>query len=880
MLRPKLFQAFVLFLLLNSFLHGSEWFVSENGNDAWSGQSPEVSANQQDGPFATLERARDAIRKARAMGDAGAQTVNVRKGTYRLKEAFRLEAQDSGDKEHPVLWKAYKDEKPILTGAFPVKGWTTWKGEIKSAPLGNAVQLKPGVRQLLLGGKRQTLARYPNADPKDPVAGGWAFAGGEGWPMYADRPGEDKHTLEVKEGDLRNWSQPNQVELTVFPRYNWWNSRVRVKAVDRDARKITLASDCSYAIRQGDRYFFQNALEELDAPGEWYADAKEGVLYFWPPSGLNPEDATIVVASSLLRMEVGTHDVVLRGFIFEGCEGMAITLIETERCSVEHNWIRAAGEWNGGGVSVSKGLANRVRYNVIEEVGNTGVSLKGGDVKTLTPAGNSAEHNHIHHFGIFYKQGVGISLDGVGNRAEHNHLHDGPRFAIYHTGNRHKISYNHIHDVSLETEDTGAIYCGGRDWTTPRGTTISYNFIHDVPGFTMHDGRALTPNFAWGIYLDDNSGGADVIGNIVTRCGRGGMHGHGARDCVVENNIFAGNKDWQVDFHGWTTQQNFWDRHLPAMVAGYESVAGNEAWKSMRGMELHPTQVPLPDGLTMRGNRFERNIVESDSAEVPVVSLLRVPFSHNTLDSNLYWAPGGVVRTGFQSAGENEGPDLLGAWEGEQNAAPKGWRLISKVPGNPRAVLQSNGNSKCFLISNETGEENTKATLIYAGPQIKLEPGATYRLQTRVKASIAGKGELAMQSFVNKVYFWMSPRSSIEVGTDWSEREIIFNVPAPGKPGWNDQMSAFSPRISWRCDNGTLEVEDLHLHRVTPKPEIEALRAQGADLHSVVADPLWQDKTKFLLNDNSPAWKLGFKRIPFEEIGPQPEPVHSGQSNR
>jgi hypothetical protein len=44
--------------------------------------------------------------------------------------------------------------------------------------------------------------------------------------------------------------------------------------------------------------------------------------------------------------------------------------------------------------------------------------------------------------------------------------------------------------------------------------------------------------------------------------------------------------------------------------------------------------------MTMRGNEFERNIVESESAEVPVVSLLRVPFSHNTLDSNLYWAPG------------------------------------------------------------------------------------------------------------------------------------------------------------------------------------------------------------------------------------------------
>jgi hypothetical protein len=50
-----------------------------------------------------------------------------------------------------------------------------------------------------------------------------------------------------------------------------------------------------------------------------------------------------------------------------------------------------------------------------------------------------------------------------------------------------------------------------------------------------------------------------------------------------------------------------------------------------------------------------------------------------------------------------------------------------------------------------------------------------------MRSSIAGKGEFAVHSFVNKVYFWMSPRSSIEVGTDWSDREVVFTVPAPWK---------------------------------------------------------------------------------------------------
>ena len=37
-------------------------YVSVQGNDAWSGRLPEPNAAKTDGPFATLERARDAIR--------------------------------------------------------------------------------------------------------------------------------------------------------------------------------------------------------------------------------------------------------------------------------------------------------------------------------------------------------------------------------------------------------------------------------------------------------------------------------------------------------------------------------------------------------------------------------------------------------------------------------------------------------------------------------------------------------------------------------------------------------------------------------------------------------------------------------------------------
>ena len=846
---------------------GRDWFVSTSGRDTASGTSPEEGKEAGEGPFATLERAREAVRQSIATGDARAHTIHVRGGTYRLREALKLDARDSGHPGAPVVWRAFAGEKPKITGAFPLEGWQIWRGEVQMASLGKNAAVSGGIRQLLFEGERQTLARYPNADPKEPVAGGWAFADGKGWPMYSDIPGEDKHTLQVLPENLRSWSKPDQVEVTVFPRYNWWNDRVRVLSVDPVTRKISLAKECSYAVRKGDRYFFQNALEELDAPGEWYADTAAGMLYFWPPGGKGPEDASVVVAASLLVLEKEAHDILWQGFTFEGCNGTAVSLIGATRCGVESNWICNVGEWSGGGVAVTRGDANRVAYNTIEKVGRTAVSLSGGSVATLSPGNNVAEHNRIRHFGVYFKQGVGIDLSDVGNKALHNEIHDGPRFGIMHRGNCNEIGWNHIYSVCLETEDTGAIYSGGRDWITPRGTTIHSNFIHDIPGFGMHEGKVLSPHFAWGIYLDDNSGGVDVMGNIVMRCGRGGMHGHGARDCVVQNNVFVGNRDWQFDFHGWSTQQSFWDKHLPTMIRGYEAVANQPAWKNMRGMALHPASAPLPDGLTMRGNVFVQNIVVSDAEDKPVMSIQRVPLSHNLFDYNLYWTPGGRVQTGVTSAGPDEGPGLISPFKAHSGVLPEGWRWSSNPSGAGTVSVQGDGSS-AFLEISSPSSSGGAGQIVIAGPHVVLEPRGVYRLRARVRSELAGKATLTVHSFVNKEYFWMAPGGVFGTGPEWRDVELVFEVPAEGQKGWHAAMKHFAPRIGWNVGSGNLQVAAMHLHRAERRSPWRAWQDLGADQHSVVADPLWDDAAKGTLRRDSPAWALGFQPIPFEQIGP------------
>jgi len=95
-----------------------EFFVSPKGNDKWSGTSPEPEKG--DGPFATLERARDAIRALKAKGPvpAGGATVWLGGGDYVIEKTFALSEKDSGAKDTPVVYRAAEGENVRLLGGL------------------------------------------------------------------------------------------------------------------------------------------------------------------------------------------------------------------------------------------------------------------------------------------------------------------------------------------------------------------------------------------------------------------------------------------------------------------------------------------------------------------------------------------------------------------------------------------------------------------------------------------------------------------------------------------------------------------------------------------------------------------------------------------
>ena len=94
---------------------GADFYVATDGNDDHPGTEAQ--------PFATLRRARDAVRQWRAAEAGGPVTVHLRGGVYELTETLALTAEDSGTKDAPVVWRNHASERVALSGGRRIGGF-------------------------------------------------------------------------------------------------------------------------------------------------------------------------------------------------------------------------------------------------------------------------------------------------------------------------------------------------------------------------------------------------------------------------------------------------------------------------------------------------------------------------------------------------------------------------------------------------------------------------------------------------------------------------------------------------------------------------------------------------------------------------------------
>jgi hypothetical protein len=574
------------------------FYVSPDGNDQWSGTIPARNTSGNDGPFATLQRARDAVRQQRNGGSNARFAVLVRGGIYRMNETLRLGPEDSGTPSNPFIIRAYDNERPVLSGSRPVAGFVKHRGNIYKAELKGTSLASSGFRQLFSEGKRQILARFPNFDPRDPVGGGFLYV------EDSVKKGS-KAKFKYRKGSVPDWENINHLELVIYSGPNYWNDTLPVAVFDRDHQIVELAGDASYPIVTGNRYFFRNILEELDSPGEWYFDPGAKALYFWPPNEKSLKDVSVPILKSIVEIKGKTYMgkykgvpayIRVEGLTFDGCEGSAVIIREAKEIVIAGCSIFNAG---GNGIEIDGGSNNASIGNDIYEVGGSGIILSGGDRNKLAPGANRAENNYVHHVGVFTKTSSGIDCRGVGNIVSHNLVHSTPRIGISFDGNDHVIEFNHVHHVNQETQDSGNIYSCARDWTK-RGNVVRFNYVHDSGGYGRDDAREpwRHPFSTWGIYLDDWTSGTEVFGNVIANTNNAGILIHGGRDNYIVNNIIVEGGKWQMVYSSIPSD----DPEIKKMFSKVKEVGYAK-------YSLLSTIIDAQHGAAMSGNRFVRNIV-------------------------------------------------------------------------------------------------------------------------------------------------------------------------------------------------------------------------------------------------------------------------------
>lgn len=404
----------------------------------------------------------------------------------------------------------------------------------------------PGWSELFIDGRPLTIARWPN-DTTVPI--GRVHCTGD-IPREA-RYGIGDPVFEYGEARPSEWKSVEGMWIGGYFAHGYADDLIPVRSIDTAARTITAARPTQYGFMTGApwrRWFALNLPEEIDRPGEYTIDERNGRLYFLPPEGAELQDIYVSTLETPMFAFSDCREVTLRGITLEYSRGMGVYIEQSEGVRIDSCVIRNLGYV---GVCIGRGdttrqvgalggliyddiLLNRragthngVSNSTIYRVGAGGVSLGGGDRATLTPAGNYVENCRIHDFNRIEKSyRPGIWIDGVGNRIANCEIFDAPSMAILLHGNDHTVEYCDLHDVCREVDDQGAFYYG-RD-PSERGNRVRYCYFHDFP--TVHRVSAT--------YHDDGACGLEVFGCIYYLAGTIPVLIGGGHDNIYRNNLF------------------------------------------------------------------------------------------------------------------------------------------------------------------------------------------------------------------------------------------------------------------------------------------------------------------------------------------------------
>jgi len=462
----KLKMRKILFILIFAFAgvcNASSIYVSPNGHDGWDGSIRS--------PFKTIERARNEARKIKDH-----VTVYLRGGEYQISKTIVFNIEDGN-----VTYKAYGNEKPIITSGIPVRNWEKCvsypKGTVAAAK-GNlwVTDIPEGITdfKVLFDGNHR-LKRAHSTGFQTPKIKFKSLATRN---VAEEKDFDLLRKLPFPNEEIKNWSNLKDVEV-FFCGVPWTQNIVPLEKVDEKNNiawlKFAGNTPPSTTPKPYNPTYIENSIDVLDVPGEWCVNTKTRKIYYWPINGTPSKNIAAPTLIEFFRIEGeidynGSTDVPVKNINFKG-----LTFTKGDRYSwwkghkgygIQHDWdkfdygnalLRFRGAENckvsecsfinSGNSAIRLDLHAQnitIENSLIDRVGHMGILLCGyGPGTKDVNKNNKIVNNLIRRTGEVIWHGHAIFVWQSGdNYIANNHIRESPRKAIGICGVRGAIFQN------------------------------------------------------------------------------------------------------------------------------------------------------------------------------------------------------------------------------------------------------------------------------------------------------------------------------------------------------------------------------------------------------------------------------------------------------
>ncbi len=480
-----------------------------NGNDSNLGSL--------DRPFKTLTKARDFVRTVNA-AMTGNITVFLREGEYPLSASLVLGANDGGKNGFNVIYKAYNDEKPVISGGKQITGWTQVSGKnYWVADVPTSAGFTSYFRNIWVDGKRAVQAR-------------------SGFITFHAMSYDDPNTPQFRDGfivksaDLKDYT--NLSDMRIFQGGIFKHVEIpplSILPITSTEKAIVMKQPSfldwtnTYTQESPANLRIINAFEELDEAGEFYLNKATRKVYYYPGAGENLTTAKIIAPTvdGLLKLQ-GSATSTVSNIKFEGIRFEYGNLLRLETKEFGRSQADLYSDYTAIEGQITLQYTNNITFKKcrFEHFASAGIYLPDNNNNTLIE-GNV--------FNDLTAAAVLVGKDMT------------PSVSV---NNNTTVTNNVIRSIGQDFYQASGIYAN-----TSKNLTITYNDVADVAYFGINQRyQNVSTNFV---------GNTQIKYNRVTNYATASKYGFGIGDEVaafyffgvqnstISNNYgqYAGNKN-------------------------------------------------------------------------------------------------------------------------------------------------------------------------------------------------------------------------------------------------------------------------------------------------------------------------------------------------